>query len=65
MDMERGDDRVRCMDRVTWKQPRCPSTDEWIKLWYLCTMEYYSTIERNGTASVVVWWMDLESDIQK
>ena len=32
----------------TWKQPRCPSTDEWIKkLWYRYTMEYYSTIKRN------------------
>ena len=32
----------------TWKQPRCPLTDEWIKkLWYIYTMEYYSTIEKN------------------
>ena len=32
----------------TWKQPRCPSTDEWIKkLWYIHTMEYYSAIKRN------------------
>ena len=32
----------------TWKQPRCPSTDEWIKkLWYIYTMEYYSAIKRN------------------
>ena len=31
----------------TWKQPRCPSTDEWIqKLWYICTMEYYSAIKK-------------------
>ena len=33
----------------TWKQPRCPLTDEWIeKLWYIYTMEYYSTIKRNA-----------------
>ena len=31
----------------TWKQPKCPSTDEWVKkMWYIHTMEYYSTIER-------------------
>ena len=31
----------------TWKEPRCPSTDEWIKkLWYICTMEYYSTMKK-------------------
>ena len=36
----------------TWKKPRCPSTDEWIeKLWYICTMEFYSAIKR---------WMNLE-----
>ena len=33
----------------TWKQPRCPSADEWIrKLWYICTMEYYSAIKKNS-----------------
>ena len=32
----------------TWKQPRCPLTDEWIKkLWYINTMEYYSATKRN------------------
>ena len=37
----------------TWKQPRCPSTDEWIKkLWYIYTMEYYSVIKRNTFRSV-------------
>ena len=36
-----------------WKQPRCPSTDEWIKmLWYIYTMEYYSAIKRNVFESV-------------
>ena len=31
----------------TWKQPKCPSTEEWIKIWYIHTMEYYSAIKRN------------------
>ena len=49
----------------TWKQPRCPSTDEWIeKLWYIYTMEYYSAIKMNEFESVVVRWMNLESLIQ-
>ena len=49
----------------TWKQPRCPSTDEWIKkLWYICTMEYYSTIKRNTFESVLIRWMNLEPIIQ-
>ena len=49
----------------TWKQPRCPSTDEWIKmLWYIYTMEYYSTIERNAFESVLMRWMNLEPIIQ-
>ena len=39
----------------TWKQPRCPSTDEWIKkLWYIHTMEYYSAIKRNTFESVLM-----------
>ena len=38
----------------TWKQPRCPSTDEWIKkLWYICTMEYHSAIKRKAFDSVL------------
>ena len=49
----------------TWKQPRCPSTDEWIKkLWYLYTMEYYSAMKRNAFESVLMRWMNLESSIQ-
>ena len=44
-----------------WKQPRCPTTDEWIKkMWYIYTMEYYSAIKRNGFESVIVRWMNLE-----
>jgi len=38
----------------TWKQPRCPSIDEWIKrLWYIYTMEYYSAIKRKALDSVL------------
>ena len=49
----------------TWKQPRCPSTDEWIKkLLYVYMMEYYSAIKRNTFESVLMRWMDLESIIQ-
>ena len=49
----------------TRKQPRCPSTDEWIKkLWYIYTMEYYSAIKRNIFESVLMRWMNLEPIIQ-
>ena len=49
----------------TWKQPRCPWTDEWIKkLWYIYTMEYYSAIKRNIFESVLMRWMKLELVIQ-
>ena len=49
----------------TWKKPRCPSTDEWIKkLWYTYTMEYYSAIKRNAFESVLMRWMNLEPIIQ-
>ena len=49
----------------SWKQPKCPSTDEWIKkMWYIYTMEYYSAIRRNETGSFVETWMDLETVIQ-
>ena len=49
----------------TWKQPRCPSTDEWIrKLWYIHTVEYYSAIKKNSFESVLMRWMKLEPIIQ-
>ena len=49
----------------TWKQPRCPSTDEWIKKqWYIYTMEYYSAIKRNAFESVLTRWMNSEPIIQ-
>ena len=47
-----------------WKQPKCPSTNEWIKMWHIYTMEYYSAIKRNETELFVVRWMDPESVIQ-
>ena len=49
----------------TRKQPKCPSTDEWIKkMWHIYMMEYYSAIKRNETELFVVRWMDLETVIQ-
>ena len=43
----------------TWKQPKCPSTEEWIKkMWYTYTMEYYSAIKKNEIGSFVETWMD-------
>ena len=48
----------------SWKQPKCPSRDEWIKKkWYIYTMEYYSAIKRNEIGSLVETWMDLETVI--
>ena len=45
----------------TWKQPRRPLTDEWIKkLWYIYTMEYYLAIKRTTSESVLIRWMNLE-----
>ena len=49
----------------TWKQPRCPSIDEWIKkLWYIYTVDYYSAIKRNAFESVLIRWLNLEPFIQ-
>ena len=49
----------------TWKQPKCPSTDEWInKMWHVYTMEYYPVIKRNEIELFVVRWLDLETVIQ-
>ena len=49
----------------TWKQPRCPSADEWIrKLWYMYTMGYYSAIKKNAFESVLMRWLKLQPIIQ-
>ena len=49
----------------TWRQPRCPSVDEWMrKLWYIYTMEYNSAIKQNAFESVLMRWMKLEPIIQ-
>ena len=49
----------------TWKQPRCPSADEWLrKLWYIYTVGYYSAIKKNTFESVLMRWMKLKPIIQ-
>ena len=47
-----------------WKQPKCPSIEEWIKMWYVYTMEYYSAIKRKETGSFADTWMGLETVLQ-
>ena len=49
----------------TWRHPKCPSTEAWIKkMWYICTREYYSAIKRNEIGSCVEMGMDPETAIQ-
>jgi hypothetical protein len=48
----------------SWKEPKCPSTEEWIqKMWYIYTMEYYSAIKKNEFMKFLGKWMDLEGII--
>jgi hypothetical protein len=48
----------------SWKEPRCPSTKEWIqKVWYIYTMEYYSAIKNNNFMKFAGKWMELENII--
>jgi hypothetical protein len=68
-----GYSRVTCTPTFTaalfttaklWKQPRCPTTEEWIKkMWYLYTMEFYSAIKKNEILSFASKWMELENII--
>jgi hypothetical protein len=47
-----------------WKQPRCPTTDEWIKkMWYLHTIDFYSATKKNEILSFASKWMELENII--
>jgi hypothetical protein len=47
-----------------WKQPRCPTTEEWIKkTWYLYTMEFYSVMKKNEILSAAEEWKELENII--
>ena len=49
----------------TWKQPRCPLADEWLrKLWYIYTMEYYLALKRKAFESFLMWLMNLEPIIE-
>ena len=44
----------------TWKQPKCPLTEEWIKMWYIDIIEYYSAIKKDETMPSPSKWMDPE-----
>ena len=49
----------------SWKQPRCPTADGWIKkMWYIYAMEYFSAIKKNKSESIIMRWMNLEPIVQ-
>ena len=49
----------------TWRQPKCPSTEDWIKkMWYICTVEYYAAIRKDEILPFVTTWIDLETIMQ-
>ena len=50
---------------MTWKQPKGPSTEEWMKMRYVYTKEYYSVIKRNETVPFAETWLDLETVIER
>ena len=53
---------VLFMVAKTWKQPKCPSIDDWVKkTWYICTVDYYSDIRKDEIVPFVTTWMDLET----
>lgn len=43
-----------------WEQPKCPTTDEWVKMWYIHTIEHHSTMKQNEILAFTITWMDLE-----
>ena len=52
---------AQCTIAKIWKQPKCPSTNDWIKkLWFIYTMEYYSAIKKNEILPLAMTWMDLD-----
>ena len=47
----------------TWKQPRCPSIKEWIKVWHIDTLEFYSAVKNNDILNFACKWMEIENTI--
>ena len=47
-----------------WKEPKCPSNDEWIKMWYIYTVEYYLAVKKNEILPFATMWMELEGIVR-